>query len=67
MSKPIIMTIDDEPQVLNAIERDLRKHFGAEYRIIKAGSGPMPWRLFVNSKAAIHPLLYSWLTSGCPL
>lgn len=39
MTKPIILTVDDEPQVLSAIERDLRKHFGAEYRIIKAGSG----------------------------
>ncbi len=39
MAKPIIMTIDDEPQVLNAIERDLRRHYAADYRIIKAGSG----------------------------
>jgi thioredoxin reductase (NADPH) len=33
------MTVDDEPQVLNAVERDLRQHFQSEYRIIKAGSG----------------------------
>jgi thioredoxin reductase (NADPH) len=39
MAKPIIMTVDDEPQVLNAIERDLRRHFHGDYRIIKAGSG----------------------------
>ncbi len=39
MVKPIIMTVDDEPQVLNAIERDLRIHFGEHYRIIKVGSG----------------------------
>jgi len=39
MAKPIILTIDDEPQVLNAVERDLRKKFGSAYRIIKAGSG----------------------------
>jgi thioredoxin reductase (NADPH) len=39
MTKPIIMTIDDEPQVLNAIERDLRSHYHSGYRIIKAGSG----------------------------
>ncbi|MBF8299352.1 MAG: Response regulator receiver modulated FAD-dependent pyridine nucleotide-disulfide oxidoreductase, partial [Dehalococcoidia bacterium] len=36
---PVILTVDDEPQVLNAIERDLRRHFRNEYRIIKAGSG----------------------------
>jgi thioredoxin reductase (NADPH) len=33
------MTIDDEPQVLNAIERDLRKHYHQDYRIIKVASG----------------------------
>lgn len=39
MTKPIIMTVDDEPQVLNAIERDLRAHYHRDYRIVKAGSG----------------------------
>jgi thioredoxin reductase (NADPH) len=39
MTKPAIITVDDEPEVLNAIERDLRKHFASEYRILKAGSG----------------------------
>ncbi len=39
MAKPIIMTVDDEPEVLNAIERDLRRHYGKDYRIVKAGSG----------------------------
>jgi thioredoxin reductase (NADPH) len=37
--KPIIMTVDDEPQVLNAIERDLRAHYHRDYRVVKAGSG----------------------------
>jgi thioredoxin reductase (NADPH) len=39
MAKPIILAIDDEPEVLNAVERDLRHHFHAEYRIMKAVSG----------------------------
>ena len=39
MSKPIILTVDDEQPVLNAIERDLRKHYGKEYQILKAGGG----------------------------
>jgi thioredoxin reductase (NADPH) len=37
--KPIILTIDDEPHVLNAIVRDLSSHFQGEYRIVKAASG----------------------------
>jgi len=39
MAKPVILAIDDEPEVLNAIERDLRHHFHAEYRVMKASSG----------------------------
>ena len=39
MAKPIIMTIDDEPHVLNAIARDLQAHYQNDYRIVKAGSG----------------------------
>jgi len=37
--KPVILTVDDDPDVLNAIERDLRQHFRADYRIVKVGSG----------------------------
>jgi thioredoxin reductase (NADPH) len=39
MTKPIILTVDDEPQVLNAVERDLRRHYHGDYRIVKATSG----------------------------
>ena len=39
MADPIILTVDDEPQVGNAIERDLRRQYGADYRIIQASSG----------------------------
>lgn len=39
MAKPVIIAIDDEIQVLNAVVRDLRQHFGGDYRILKASSG----------------------------
>lgn len=39
MAKPIILTVDDEPQVLNAINRDLRQHYRGDYRIVRANSG----------------------------
>lgn len=39
MTVPIILTVDDEPQVLNAVDRDLRAHYRANYRVLKAGSG----------------------------
>jgi len=39
MIKPVIMTVDDEMEVVNAVERDLRKRYAADYRIVKATSG----------------------------
>lgn len=39
MAKPVIMIVDDESQVVNSVERDLRKHYRDEYRIVKALSG----------------------------
>ena len=39
MANPIILTVDDDIQVCNAIERDLRQHYRQDYRIMKATSG----------------------------
>ena len=39
MANPIILTVDDDIQVVNAIERDLRHHYRQDYRIMKATSG----------------------------
>ncbi len=36
MTKPIILTLDDDIQVSNAIERDLRRHYHQDYRVLKA-------------------------------
>lgn len=39
MAKPIILTVDDDQDVLQAIARDLRHGFGERFRIIRADSG----------------------------
>jgi thioredoxin reductase (NADPH) len=39
MAKPVIITLDDDSSVLNSIERDLRAHYGQEYRIIPINDG----------------------------
>ncbi len=39
MAKPAILTVDDDPEVLASVERDLRRHYAAEYRIVRAASG----------------------------
>src|SRR5919106_463372 len=38
MAKPVIFTIDDDSSVLNSVERDLRAHYGQEYRILPIDS-----------------------------
>jgi thioredoxin reductase (NADPH) len=38
MNLPIIFTIDDDPQVLRAISRDLKKQYGADYKILSTTS-----------------------------
>jgi len=39
MAKPILLTVDDDPDVLNAVARDLRGRYGKEYRVLRADSG----------------------------
>lgn len=36
MTKPIILCVDDDPEVLASVERDLRSNYRKEYRIVKA-------------------------------
>src|ERR1700681_4600553 len=38
MAKPILLTVDDDPDVLRAIERDLRSQYGAAYRVLSSDS-----------------------------
>jgi thioredoxin reductase (NADPH) len=39
MAKPVLLTVDDDPVVLRAVERDLRRKYGNQYRIMRANSG----------------------------
>jgi thioredoxin reductase (NADPH) len=39
MGKPVILAVDDDISVLEAVVQDLRRQFGAAYRILRAGSG----------------------------
>src|ERR1700751_6391682 len=38
MAKPILLSVDDDPDVLRAIERDLRTKYGSEFRVIGSDS-----------------------------
>ena len=38
MAKPILLSVDDDADVLRAIERDLRSQYGGDYRVLGSGS-----------------------------
>src|SRR5271154_6051897 len=38
--RPAIVAVDDEPAVLAAVARDLRRGFGERFRVLRSGSGP---------------------------
>src|SRR5213593_4345872 len=40
MPRPVLLAVDDDPDVLRAVERDLRKQYSDRYRVMSADSGP---------------------------
>ena len=38
-TRPILLTVDDDPSVSRAVARDLRRRYGAEFRILRADNG----------------------------
>ncbi len=38
-NKPVVFLLDDDPEVLQAIQRDIRREFGKDYRIMRASNG----------------------------
>lgn len=39
MARPILLAVDDDVNVLEAVVQDLRRQFGAEYRVMRAAGG----------------------------
>jgi thioredoxin reductase (NADPH) len=40
MPRPVLLAVDDDPDVLRAVERDLRKQYSGRYRVLCSDSGP---------------------------
>ena len=38
-TKPVIIAVDDEPEVVQAVQRDLRARYASDYRIVWASGG----------------------------
>ncbi|TGE26691.1 FAD-dependent oxidoreductase [Hymenobacter metallicola] len=54
--KPVLLAVDDDPQVLGAIDRDLRSEFRRNYRVLRATSGAEALATLRELKAREEPL-----------
>jgi thioredoxin reductase (NADPH) len=50
MAKPVLFTVDDDPEVLRALERDLRHQYSERFRVMRASSGS-------SALGALHQLV----------
>lgn len=56
MAKPVIMTVDDDPEVLQAVARDLRRAYGDRFRVIRADSGASALEVVQQLKLRNEPI-----------
>jgi thioredoxin reductase (NADPH) len=56
MSKPVILTVDDDTEVLQAIARDVRRGYGEQFRVIRADSGARALDVLRQLKVANDPV-----------
>jgi thioredoxin reductase (NADPH) len=38
-ARPVVLAVDDEPSVARAVERDLKRRYGRDYRVLRAETG----------------------------
>jgi thioredoxin reductase (NADPH) len=48
--RPVLLTVDDDPQVVRAVERDLRQKYSSRFRVYKSESGQNALRLLKELK-----------------
>jgi len=56
MAKPVLLTVDDDAEVLRAIERDLRRNYADRYRVLRADSGQVALDTLRQLKARNDPV-----------
>lgn len=54
--RPALLALDDEPAVLSAVARDLRREYGKDYRILRASTGEDALELLRELKLRSEPL-----------
>jgi thioredoxin reductase (NADPH) len=66
MAKPVMLAVDDDPEVLQAISRDLRKRYGDRYRIVRADAGAVALETLRELKRQNEPLAFLLVDQRMP-
>lgn len=56
MTKPVLMAVDDDAEVLRAIERDLRRKYAGDYRVLRAESAAAALEIVQELKVRQNPI-----------
>jgi thioredoxin reductase (NADPH) len=56
MARPILLAVDDDVSVLEAVVQDLRRQFGSEYRVMRAASGQAALDTLAQLKSRQEPV-----------
>ena len=56
MPRPVMLAVDDDPDVLRAVERDLRKRYSDRYRVMSADSGPSALNILTRLAQRSEPV-----------
>jgi thioredoxin reductase (NADPH) len=56
MARPILLAVDDDVSVLEAVVQDLRRKYGADYRVMRAASGQAALDTLAQLKSREEPV-----------
>jgi thioredoxin reductase (NADPH) len=56
MSKPVLLAVDDDPEVLRSVVRDLRRQYVDRYRVLQSGGGAEAMEAMRQLKVRDEPL-----------
>ncbi|MFO7545466.1 MAG: response regulator, partial [Trueperaceae bacterium] len=56
MAKPVVLAIDDNPEVLRAVTRDLKRRYGDRFRVLDASSGEGALELVTSLELREEPI-----------
>jgi thioredoxin reductase (NADPH) len=65
--RPVILAVDDEPAVLSAVARDLRREYGEHYRVMRADSGGAALELVQQLRLRNTPVALFLVDQRMPL